>query len=345
MGRPGRYRKGVGSANALTVTTRSFAWASSPPPVGWYTGRAYEGKGCAMNMLKRLQRMEGFTAQERAVAAGILEDPELFLRENGKQTAKRCYVSQATLYRLCEKVGCAGLADLKLAVTRAIESYRSEDPDFDFSFPIKPDESIPQVMHGLHAAYKQTLIAARNLLDEHEIERSVQALHAAQRIDIYTSAGNVNNARNFAYQMYEIGVPVNVPLEEYELRLSAAASDETHLGIVISMAGYGLLMESVARVLARSGTPVLLISAEAPTPLDQYATYHLRVPTCENDYHKIAPFSTRLALLYLMDLLFACYFEADYYRILARKMSYFDDVVDSAGPGLRKEAREATLHL
>lgn len=45
-----------------------------------------------------------------------------------------------------------------------------------------------------------------------------------------------------------------------------------------------------------------------------------------------------------MDLLFACYFEADYYRILARKMSYFDDVVDSAGPGLRKEAREATLH-
>ena len=188
MGRPGRYRNGVGSANALTVTARPFACGRPHPPplVGWYTGRAYEGKGCAMNMLKRLQRMEGFTAQERAVAAGILEDPELFLRENGKQTAKRCYVSQATLYRLCEKVGCAGLADLKLAVTRAIESYRSEDPDFDFSFPIKPDESIPQVVHGLHAAYQQTIIATRNLLDEHEIERSVQALHAAQRIDVYT---------------------------------------------------------------------------------------------------------------------------------------------------------------
>lgn len=280
-----------------------------------------------MNVLKQLQAARGFTEQERAVALTILDDPEAFLRENGKQLARRSYVSQATLYRLCAKLGCSGLADLKMRVSGALDAYRQEDGSFNFDFPILPDQSPEEIVRNLREDYEQTVIATQNLFDAAELERCVAALSAAACIDVYASAGNVSFAENFRFQMAEIGVRVHVPVEEYAQRLAAASSDGTHLAMVISFGGRGMLVPGVVRVLKERGTPILLISSAEGTPLDPFATYHLRLCERENHYLKISSFSTRLSLLYVLDCLYATYFEKNYASNFSHKLALYDGVV------------------
>lgn len=59
-------------------------------------------------------------------------------------------------------------------------------------------------------------------------------MEKSQIIDVYTSAGNINFALNFQFQMQEIGIQVNVPIDEYQQRLTAASSNENHLAIIIT---------------------------------------------------------------------------------------------------------------
>lgn len=52
--------------------------------------------------------------------------------------------------------------------------------------------------------------------------------------------------------MKEIGVNVNVPIEDYQQRLSAASSDENHLAIVITFGGRGILSDILPRILTKT---------------------------------------------------------------------------------------------
>ena len=74
------------------------------------------------------------------------------------------------------------------------------------------------------------------------------AMQKAKIIVVYTSAGNVNFALNFQFQMQEIGRIVNVPIDEYQQRLIASSSNSDHLVIFISFDGRGLLADIFTKI-------------------------------------------------------------------------------------------------
>ena len=61
--------------------------------------------------------------------------------------------------------------------------------------------------------------------------------------------------------MKEISVPVNVPIEEYQQRLLAASSDNSHIAIIISFERRGVLAGVLPQILQENKTPIILISS------------------------------------------------------------------------------------
>ena len=55
--------------------------------------------------------------------------------------------------------------------------------------------------------------------------------------------------------MKEIGIDVNVPIDEYHQRLTAASSNQEHLAIVITFGGRGILSDILPRILTKTKTP------------------------------------------------------------------------------------------
>ena len=150
----------------------------------------------------------------------------------------------------------------------------------------------------------------------------------AQIIDVYTSAGNINFALNFQFQMQEIGIQVNVPIDEYQQRLIAASSNENHLAIIITFGGRGILSDILPRILHKVKTPIVLISSYDYTFKDLDPDYQLYISPYENHYKKISSFSTRLSILYILDVLYTCYFKLDYQENIEKKLAYYNNIVE-----------------
>ena len=202
-----------------------------------------------------LKENKELSKNERILADYILKHPEDVLKMSSKDLGKECFVSTATVYRLCDKLGLSGFSDLKIKITSSLNDYLKSDEDFNFDFPVNPYQTHYEIVHKIKEDYEQTLNLTANLFSLDQLRFIASAMKKAKVIDIYTSAGNINFALNFQFQMKEIGIDVNVPIDEYHQRLTAASSNQEHLAIVITFGGRCILSDILPRILTKTKTP------------------------------------------------------------------------------------------
>ena len=281
-----------------------------------------------MNLFINLKENKDLSKNERILADYILKHPEDVLKMSSKDLGKVCFVSTATVYRLCDKLGLSGFSDLKIKITSSLDDYRKSNEDFNFDFPVNQFQTHYEIIQKIKEDYEQTLNLTANLFSLDQLRLIASAMKKAQIIDEYTSAGNINFALNFQFQMQEIGKQVNVPIDEYQQRLIAASSDENHLAIIITFGGRGILSDILPRILHKVKTPIVLISSYDYTFEDLDPDYQLYISPYENHYKKISSFSTRLSILYILDVLYTCYFKLDYQENIEKKLAYYNNIVE-----------------
>ena len=265
-----------------------------------------------MNIFSKLDNLTDLTANEQTLVDYMKNNPERFVNMSADEISAACFVSIPTIYRLCKKLKLNGLSQLKMVVSNSIRDYMKEKNGIDYNYPFSQNETQYQITVKMKELYEQTLTTLNNLIDLEQLRLIALALKKAKYIDIYTSAGNIYFAENFKFQMSEIGVVVNVPVEQYQQSLAAAASNEEHVAIVVSFESRGMLVEQVMTLLKKNKTPIVLISSTTNKTMIQSSDYNLYLNPNENHYNKISSFSTRLSLLYLLDCIYTCYFKLDY---------------------------------
>ena len=270
-----------------------------------------------MNIFSKLDKLTDLTQNEKTLVCYMQDNPENFIKMSASEISKACFISTSSIYRLCKKVGLAGLAELKVQVSLSINEYLKEQNSLNFDYPFKQNETQNQVVLKMKELYEQTIHSSLNLIDLNTLKLVASILKKAKYIDFYTSAGNIYFAENFKFQMQEIGTFINVPIEEYHQLLTASTSDEKHVAIIVSFEGRGLIAENLAN------TPIILISSTNENPITKYADYHLYLSSNENHFNKISSFSTRLSLLYLLDCIYTCYFKFDYEKNVNYKLSTY----------------------
>ena len=281
-----------------------------------------------MNLFINLKENKELSKNERILADYILKHPEDVLKMSSKDLGKECFVSTATVYRLCDKLGLSGFSDLKIKITSSLDDYRKSNEDFNFDFPVNQFQTHYEIIQKIKEDYEQTLNLTANLFSLDQLRLIASAMEKAQIIDVYTSAGNINFALNFQFQMQEIGIQVNVPIDEYQQRLIAASSNENHLAIIITFGGRDILSDILPRILHKVKTPIVLISSYDYTFKDLDPDYQLYISPYENHYKKISSFSTRLSILYILDVLYTCYFKLDYQENIEKKLAYYNNIVE-----------------
>ena len=281
-----------------------------------------------MNLFINLKENKDLSKNERILANYILKHPEDVLKMSSKDLGKVCFVSTATVYRLCDKLGLLGFSDLKIKITSSLDDYRKSNENFNFDFPVNQFQTHYEIIQKIKEDYEQTLNLTANLFSLDQLRLIASAMKKAQIIDVYTSAGNINFALNFQFQMQEIGKQVNVPIDEYQQRLTAASSNENHLAIIITFGGRGILSDILPRILHKVKTPIVLISSYDYTFEDLDPDYQLYISPYENHYKKISSFSTRLSILYILDVLYTCYFKLDYQENIEKKLAYYNNIVE-----------------
>ncbi len=276
-----------------------------------------------MNIFRKFNEIK-LSESEQEIVNLILKDPYAFTEMSVHDIAGKCYVSRATVYRLCDKLEVSGLSDLKVQIRSDLEDYKAEEGAFDFNYPVQEhDRSEWKIANILKEDYEKTLVSTLNLLHYDELKKAACRIEKCRLINIYTDAGNIFFAENFAFQMMEINRQVHVPEVSYMQRLAAATSDKNTFSIVISFGGRALQIETLCKILKDRNSPVLLISSSEAKTLFPYADFRLLLSPHEDHYQKISSFSTRISLLYLLDMLYTCVFNLDYEKNKEAKTAYY----------------------
>ena len=265
-----------------------------------------------MNIFSKIKQYREFTSSERVVANYILESPQEVIQLDTKELANHCYVAVSTIYRFLDKLDLQGLSQLKVLITNEYKEYLNEQKNTDYNYPFKENDTHFQIANKMSDLYEQTVAATKNLLDLDVLLKITQLIDQTDHITLFPSVGNINMAQNFQQNMMDIGKHVDVEIVPYLQYMAASALKKDDLAIVISYANRATAMLDIIKELKKNHVTIILISSTLPNELFTYASYHLFFCPYEDTTEKIASFASRISLQYLLDTLFACYFNRHY---------------------------------
>lgn len=250
--------------------------------------------------LKMLQNMlEQLPASERKIAQYILENPRSILNSTVHDIGTQAKTSGAAVIRLCKSLGLNGFQDLKVRIAGdlvkpAEQGYRD----------IEPGESYFSIVQKTTSNSIQSIRDSEEIINYEELERGVQTLLPAQNVHFF-GIGASNIIAKDAQQKF------------LRIQKNATAFTDTHLvATLIANAG----KDDVVFAISHSGETAEVVKVMALakergvktislTKYGQSAVASLADIKLFTSYSGEAPFrsaatSSRLAQLYMMDILF-----------------------------------------
>lgn len=278
-----------------------------------------------MNIFTTLKQVTNFTDGEKVFAEYIESHPYDVVQLDLQQLAKNSYVSVSTIYRVIEKLGLSGLNQLKIQISASLESRKEESEAVDYNYPFSRNNTPRQIMSQMLSLYDQTIKSTFNLIDFNILIKVVQTLYNANNIILFPSIGNYFMAESFQQNMLEIGVRIDIAKERFYQHWYAQSCQKDDVIIIISYAGRTPYLMDIVKTLKKRKVKMILISSTIHMPLAEYVDYRLFFSSYEDSEEKIASFSSRASLQYLLDCIYACYFNKNYEKHLSHKVTHYID--------------------
>lgn len=281
-----------------------------------------------MAVLGELERMNGFTETERALARFILERPDEVAQMSISALAEQTYSSNASIVRLCRKLGVDGYRDFRIQLAGDLERRRARGDDADVDRPFQKDESSGAVISGLAVLLKRAIDDCYAETSAGRVEQAARIIQRSRCLFLFATGDSQISAEAFANMLLKIGVQAIVANRYGEVPATALTAMPGDAALFVSYSGNimnQIAMKRVARLLKERGCRIIWISAaEMPVGFD----IHLRLPAREDNYSKIATFYSQACIRYVFDCLYSVIYSLDYEGGDGKK-SATDDVIMS----------------
>lgn len=273
-----------------------------------------------MSIMAQLEFQLDFSQSEKALSQYILENGNAVLNMNSKELAKNTYTSPATIVRLCQKLGLKGYSDFKIKYSAELKTASKSDKRINVNFPFTKDDNFETISHNIQKLYNEAIEDTLLLMSSTEMDCIVDILYKSKSIYLYGSGDSLLAAMDFEHRMARIGKMVNLTMMNGQQFVSAYNTDKDDVAIILSYTGETPDLLAVARILKYQKVPVVVITSVGKNSLAEYGDYIIRTCSRENMVHKIASFSSKLSMEYIMNLLFARLFQKDFDDNLHNKL-------------------------
>ena len=233
---------------------------------------------------------------ELRVAEQVLAHPRTVLNQAIVEIAKAAQVSQPTVIRFCRSIGCEGLSDFKLRLASGLTG----------TVPITHvlvtnDDSMVELGTKVLGNTASAILQARSQLNRDMIDRSVEILAKAQRVEFYTVAQYGGVAQDAQYKFLRFGIPSAAHTDPRLQTLAASVLKPGDVAVVISSGGRLPELLEVADIARQQGASVVAITA-SQSPLARKADSVLAVDHVEDSTTQV-PMVSRILQLLMIDIL------------------------------------------
>ena len=248
-------------------------------------------------VFERIRQMrDALTPAERRVADLAINHPRSIINDPIIDIARKADVSQPTVIRFCRSLGCQGLSDFKLklatGLTGTIPLSHSQvhlgDTATDFGAKVL-DNTVSAILQ------------LRERLNFEQVERAIDLLSGARRIEFYGLGNSSIVAQDGHYKFFRFGIPTIAYSDLYMQAASAALLGPGDVIVAISKSGKAPELLRVLEVAMQAGAQVIAITS-SNTPLVKKATVALETDHIESRESQMSMIS-RVLHLVMIDML------------------------------------------
>jgi glucokinase len=248
-------------------------------------------------LLGQVQRVrDSLSPAEKRVADQVLAHPRQVLGGPIAEIARAAQVSQPTVIRFCRSLGCEGLSDFKLRLAGSLSGtipvthtqVTGEDSNLELGVKVLGNTA-------------GAVLALRDQLNRDTIDRAIELLTAAHRVEFYAVGHYGVVADDAQFKFLRFGVP-SASVTDPRLQLLAASvlRPQDAVVIVSSSGRVAELLEVADRARAR-GASIIAITASS-SPLLRRCDVALIVDHVE-DVSTQLPMVSRILHLLVIDIL------------------------------------------
>lgn len=270
-----------------------------------------------MAILADLERAEGLTEAEASIAGYIVENADAVCHMGIVELSEASHSSNASIARLCQKLGLSGYRALRIELAADLERRRRERSDVDINRPFGANESIEDVMSGIASLTKEAVDTCYASVHPGDVERLARAIYAARRVLVFAVGDSEISCIAFANQLMKLGANCIIA-EQY--RETGAMARSVRPGDLVLMVGYSdrrvRELEPYFPLFAKRRASTALISSARPTVPVRYV---VRFPPKEAEVGKVATYYSQTCITYILNCVYGKVFQLDYELNMQRR--------------------------
>lgn len=241
-----------------------------------------EARGCIALIRARMPQ---FRPSEAKIAKFVLANPEQALFMSALELTQQAGTSEATLVRFWRNLGYDSLFQFRLALAR--DWVRSTDEGNESGEELSYD-SASGLIDSMTKQAMKSLQESRELLDPVELERAIEAVVNARKIDFYGMGASGEVAMYAAGLLQRIGLLCMSNSDYHKQLISAAMLRPMDVAIGISVSGSTREAIRALELARNAGATTIAITCYDKSPIMKVAD--IRILTAP--YHIL---TTRLA--------------------------------------------------
>ena len=237
-------------------------------------------------------------AAEQRVADFILKHAEELIYLTVTELAERTQTSESTVVRLCQKIGYKGYQEFKIVLARDLV-----EPTDAIYERIEEQDSLDAIKTKVFAANAQALQDTLEVLDDLELQRAIDAVATAKRVEIYGVGGSGSIAVDAYHKLLKLGIAAIAISDSDLMGMSAALLRPGMVALGISHTGMSRDVCEALDHAKAGGATTICITHRATSPITKVADIKLFTAAKETAFRSDA-MSSRIAQLSIIDTIY-----------------------------------------
>ena len=203
----------------------------------------------------RLSQLQ-LTSTERVIADYVLSHRYEVANYTIGELADITYSSNASIIRLCKKLGYSGYKSFLIDFIKETEAIKSTMKNVNYDYPFE-DGTPNEILRSLGSLYKEASDLMIHSLDVSQIEKGVKLLTSSKRIFMFASGDTLATTNAFVNRLVKLNLFPIIPKDETQYILPNISKED-----VVLFVSYGLKSkqyESYYEVLSKRNIPIITI--------------------------------------------------------------------------------------
>ena len=241
----------------------------------------------------------------------ILDFPQDVINMSIEELANACGTSVSSVVRMCKSAGYSGYKELCRMLSTDLAMNQLETVSYN---DVRPGDSVEAIFRSVCMSDIQAIESTMTLLSIPELEKAVDLIANADRVDFYgvgTSGLVAQDARNKFLRINKVSLPTADPHDQI---LTATTLKPGDVAVIISYTGDTRDILEAADMIRQTGASIISITRYGKNPLTQRANIQLYASSAETLIRSGA-MGSRIAMLSIIDVLYTCVASQNYDKV------------------------------